>query len=172
MPCLCFYVRQLGGKTDIPAKADNLFPHGFNDMAQNVRADVGFVFVHDFRVCPEFYKKLEDLPVASKRILHKGIELPVRKSTGAAFAELDIGFFIKFSGLPETPDGLLPLFDVGAPFENYRTITVAGQHQTAEKACGTASGDDDPVLLRPVPRFRKSVELRGYFMYIFISVPF
>ena len=81
-------------------------------------------------------------------------QLAVRKGTGTAFAELNVRFGIKDTGLPKGLYVLCAPVHVVAPLKNNRPVAVSGKLQGCSKT-GRARADDDRPLRQ---RFRTEEE--------------
>ena len=117
----------LGVKTHFAAKGNDSLADILHHCQQHICAHMGFGIKEDIFPCTRFHKLLQD--PADTWVIHTGVQLTVRKCTGAALTELDITFRIKLSGFPE----FLHLFVTGlgiiATLQNQRTQAGNRQHQ-------------------------------------------
>ena len=91
---------------------------------------MGLLSVHYIRRTSGFNKLLQHLSDA--RVLDACCQLSVAEGSGTALTELNIGFRVKFSRLPEALHRRRPCVHILTPFQNQRSVTCSRQNQGGE----------------------------------------
>ncbi len=107
--------------------------------------------------CTEIDKFLQD--ISTKRVVNSGRELAVRKGSGTAFAELDIGALVELSARPVFGDFLNSLVNRAAAFQNYRLIAVFRENQPGKHSGGSEAGNHDTPVAFSVRNHRRKLNL-------------
>ena len=165
---LCPESQAAGLETDLAAGRQDLCPQTGQDLQKPVRSHMRLCLIQDFRRTACLYKGLQDEGGSAFLIIDQGIELAVRKGSGASLPELDIGGRIQPAAFPEAPDVLLPLFHRPAPLNQQGPVAVPGQQQSTEESGRAGSDDHRPVRYGRFPCFGEAVDDRTAVLYIVI----
>ena len=133
---------------DFSAQRQNFLPDGRHHPFQNVRPDVRLCLVQYLLRRAVLHKLLQDKPVLAGLVLHHGIELSVRKCTGAALAKLHIGLRIKNSFLKKMFHFLRPKLHGVSPLIKNRRETVPRKYQSRKQPRRAGADDHRALLLR------------------------
>ena len=123
-------------------------PHFLNNSNQDIGSQMWFLLINDLLRSTCLHKTFQHFMISSVRVFNQCIKLSIRKSSGSALSELDIGIRIKNSVFPEIFYGLLPFLCFFPAFQNKRTITCFCKIPSAEQTCRTASDDHRRVCQR------------------------
>ena len=119
-----------GVEAHLAAQPDDLLPDGLHHPAQVVGADVRLGLAQDGGIGSVGHKGLQHC--FAQGIVDAGGELSVRKGSGAALAELDIGPGVEAAALPEALHRSHPTVHIAAALQNQRGIAHPGQCQGRE----------------------------------------
>ena len=133
----------------LAAVVEDLLAEILHDPHQNVGADVRLCVKQDLRAGACLAELLQH--PADALVFRAGVELSVRKRTGAALSELDVALRVERAARPERLHLFLPPLRVQAAFEHDGTKPRHRQHQRGKHACGPEAHDHRPHKTRPSP---------------------
>ena len=105
-----------------------------------------FTDIQNLGGCAGFDEFLEYLSAAMLRILDLAVEFAIAEKTGAAFAELDVGFRVERFLPPEVPGVLRALTHRLASLQNNRPKPQLSQRQRSEQSAGSESNHQRTIV--------------------------
>ena len=137
------------------AVVEDLLAEILHDPHQNVGADVRLCVKQDLRAGAGLAELLQH--PADALVFRAGVELSVRKRTGAALSELDVALRVKRAARPERLHLFLPPLRVQTAFEHDGAKPRHRQHQRGKHARGPEAHDHRPCL-RELRRLRRRIK--------------
>lgn len=164
-----------GRKADFTAQCNNLSAHARNDTFKKVRTNVRLLLPLDLLGSTMFHKNIKHL-LLQRRLNARG-QFAVRKSSGTAFAKLNIAFRIKHTLFRHQSNICGTFLYAFASFEQDRLSPCSGERQGRKQArrpcsdhyrtfCKSSFGDRK-LFFRRGRNCCISVELFQYSCFIF-----
>ena len=141
---ICYQAGHLGIEADFTAQRNDPLADILDHCQQNIGAHMGLGIVEDLFPGTGFYELLQD--PADSGIVDAGVQLAVRKCTGAAFTELNIAPDIQFTGFKEFLHLFMAALGILPPLQHQRLPASQCQDQSRKHTRRTEANHHRPLF--------------------------